>query len=80
MCRYGPTLMGYGSRRVPRDIIAMTDFRIGRFVAATFIVPAVALAALVTVASAQSTSMAPSNAAMAQGQAAAIAKARADSA
>ena len=72
--------MGSGSRRVPRDIIVMTAFRIGRLVAAVFVVPVVALVALVTVASAQSTSMAPSNAAMAQGQAAAIAKARADSA
>ena len=58
----------------------MTDYRIGRLVAATFVVPAVALLALATVASAQATGITPSNAAMAQGQAAAVAKARADSA
>ena len=58
----------------------MTDFRMGRRMAATLVVPAVALLALATGSSAQGTSMTPSNAAMAQGQAAAIAKARADSA
>ena len=77
MCRYSSTLRGSGFRRVPRDIIAMTHSRIGRFVAATLVVPGVALLALATVASAQSGNSAS---AMAQGQAAAIAKARADSA
>ncbi|CAN5902636.1 hypothetical protein BH11GEM2_BH11GEM2_11650 [soil metagenome] len=80
MCRYSSTLRGSGSRRVPRDIIAMTDFRIGRFVAATFFVPAMALLLVASVASAQAINTTPSSAAMAQGQAAAIAKARADSA
>ena len=58
----------------------MRNSRMGRLLATTLVVPAVALLALATVSSAQGTSIAPSNAAMAQGQAAAIAKARADSA
>jgi uncharacterized protein (DUF305 family) len=80
MCEYSPTFTGSGVRRAPQDTTAMTDSRMGRRMAATLVVSAVALLALATTTSAQSASMTPSNAAMAQGQAAAIAKARADSA
>ena len=61
----------------------MTNLKFGRRAAATLVVPAAALLVLSSAASAQSSSassITPSNAAMAQGQAAAIAKARADSA
>jgi uncharacterized protein (DUF305 family) len=59
-------------------MIAMTHFSTRRLLAATLFISAAAL--LAQTAAAQGTSSNPSSAAMAQGQAAAIAKARADSA